>query len=822
MKQINGLWILIIVLIVLTPLVTSLEIANLSYRNGTMPDYVDYDRLGNTISGNTYGTDSYIDHSPSTPNLFLHLCYDNLSVGDKIDLVYKTEGEAYVGSLLYFLPTITDITDYGTHECTWVDIDLAAGRALYPGYVSPVIVPTNASYDGEYGNNSNITIFNRTETWLNGSYSVGVDVEGPPKIYLIKPSIIRANDGLDITRTERLLLTSLVNESNGSIVEEKLDPSGALLYDGELKRNYAVYVNGLRSLDILDYRPCDPINEPGYYVMNESKWNYNDTCVILNDTRDLVLNFGDEIIDGDENQVGILDRCSVIVQDSVNVTLENLRVQDYYYGLCVINSTVEIYGSGVHANFNGAKVIGDSYARFVDISLSNNDSEIISFDDSIVDLEYVNLSTALLKATFRASRAKAVYDRPEPLPIEGLIDIDQFIQFDKETNNAFAQLNFHYEEPLPNDAVTDNISIFKYDEGVSSSYNITMVNETDNTTYNVTVTTSSNGTWSQVYTLVSPSEGLIIGPNMTNYSIFAPHAQEGSPQNVTEPEPDPDPDPQAGAGGGSGGTPIDADVDDDLLSGEEGAIFLELTLPENITLMQGEIGEIHYNLSNNDSAAVGPIIVAPEPRRGWDSANDTVLYLRSGQKVNGTVLLSPYEKELPGEYLVPVSLFLTDTNGREKRLLSETIRVIVKPRALLNRLKILEYPPEILFKPLSNVDVSFLAENIGDFNLTDITAIIDDSACVRGINGQSTSFEIGEIKELDYTFTFGTGSDCTGTVRFYSGNELVGFLPLQFKKESGGLDIIMGSTGFTILIALLLLWTIIAFLVIERRAKRRR
>ena len=703
-----------------------------------------------------------------------------------------------------------------------MDIDLAAGKALYPGYVSPVIIPQNASYDGERGNNTDVILFDSLSTLLNGSYSVGVDVDGPPKIYLIKVTDVYDDQNLEVSRNERQLHMTLVNASNETLIEAKLNKGDALIYDMELKNDYAVYVNGLRALEILDYRPCDPINEPGYYVMNESKWNHNGTCVILNDTSNLVLNFGDEIIDGDENQTSVLDRCSVIVENSVNITLENMKVQDYYYGLCVVNSSVEVFGTGAHANFRGAKVMNDSYARFVDISFDNNESEIISFDDSIVDLELVNVTTAYIKATFRGAKVSQVSGLVEPLGIEGLVNISQFVQFENVTDDAFAQINFHYSEPLPNNAVTDNVSIYKYDNGtVVTYYNVTMINSTDNSTYNVTMANVSNGSWTKLYTLVSPSEQLIIGPNITSFSIFVPYAEEGEPDNVTEPEPNPTPNPTSGQGGGGGGTPANEESAEDLLV-SQGPVFLELELPENITLMQGEIGEIWYNVTNKDDMAVGPVIVAPEPRRGWDSANDTIPYLKPGDLVQDNVLLSPYIKELPGEYLVPVSLFLSDEDGNYQRLLSETIRVIVTPRALLKRLKILEYPPEIMFAPLSNVDVSFLAENIGDFNLTDITAIIDDSDCVTNIRGDSISFALGEIKELEYTFTFGTGNDCTGTVRFYSGEELVGFLPLQFKKETGGLNAIMGSTGFTLLIAILLVWTIFAFLVIERRARRER
>ena len=820
----------IFVLIILMLIVPALSFqANLTYRNGTQIDQIFYDRAGLIAGSNTYGSDSYMDHSHTTPNLFIDVCHPNLEIGQQFDLVYSSMNNSLLYSALYYRPQVHSLSERiinGTlMNCTIMDVSLAATKTLFPGYLTPILVPENSTYDWSDYNTSVVEELDTLPTFLNGSFDVGISVDGPPKRYFITPVSAYDQSSQEITQNAQELLLSFLDANNNSMNEERLALGESMIQTQEITGGETVYINDILSLEIQVYDPCDPINGSGYYIMNKSVYNQNNTCIEINNSANLVINFADEIITGDGNSTGSKsnDTCAVTIKNSEHVTIENLKTANYYYGVCVKNSTVTIFGTGSTANIRGAKIDENSTVNLVDLLFTNEESEIVSQNNSVVNFYSVNVTTAMLDSSFKNVIVKEVTSLPEPLDIPDLVNISQFVEYVQNGNDSYAQMSFHYEDPLPNNGAIDNVTIYKYTRGITTYTTDTLINETDNSTYTVTYENTTSGNWTEVFTLVSPSQQLIMSPNMTSFSIYAPFTNEAQPVPDPDPQPDPQPNPtpESGGGSGAGGTPTAPQFDDFGDSVAE-PVVLNLTVPENLSFMQGEVGQINFTIENIGNGDSGNLVVGPQTRRGWDSSNQTLDNLKVGESYEGQVMIAPYEKELPGDYLVPVTIRVYDDNDNLVKLLSEVVKVKVTPRASLKRIKILEYPPEIIYTAYSEIDVAFLAENIGDFDLTNLSMVMDDSPCIRRVEGDLKDMIKGEQTKLKYRFYFDKGGICQTNMRFYSNDELVGFLPLNFRDEDRAtISLPITTIGKqAVWIIIFIIWTILTIVVIERRRKR--
>ena len=637
-KQITFLLIVLLVFTLLfVQVVSALTFANLTFLNGSSPDQIYYNRAGTVLNttqyGNiTYGSNSYTDYNPTTNNLFLNICYPNLSTQQKIDIAYTTENSSLLGSVLYYLPQITFVENRTingeTGSCTTVDVSLAGGRMIYPGYLNPILVYENSSYtQNTVYNSSDIHLFSRFPILFNGSFDVQVNVEGPPKIYYFAVQQAYDEKGVKIDRKDDYLLTSLLDVNNKSLSQGRVKLQEGIPYTHEIVGGESVWVNGIRSLNIIAYNPCEPINQSGYYILNQSSWNTNKSCIVINQTNDLVLNFGDEIVDGDNEENGSMaeGQCTVTIVDSSNVTIENFNGQQFFYGFCITNSSVRVFGNSDAANLNGALIEDNSQVDFIDMSFNNNHTEILSYNNSLVRFLDVNISNARLESNFTDVRVQSINKLPEPIGIDGLYDINQYVLYKNTSENGWAHISFYYEEPLPNNVGTDNISIYKYDMKNTSytevrynmSFNAT-TNSTTNVSYNVTLYNIS-GNWTKIYTLVSPSQHLIMSSLVENFSVFAPFGEKAPENPVPDPVPVPvpTPDPQSGESSGQGGTPNVPNYVPIATAVPE-PLILDLVLPNNITLMQGEAGEVFFNLTNKGDSDAPKLVVGPSPRNGWD------------------------------------------------------------------------------------------------------------------------------------------------------------------------------------------------------------
>ncbi|MFH1590891.1 MAG: hypothetical protein ABIC95_03100 [archaeon] len=809
---------------------------SLIYSNATSIDYLRFDREGASLQDHLYGSESYMDNSVVNPNIMVDICHDNLTVGQYLDLHYMTLSANQTGSLLHYLPlvtsTFTRIIGNGTNTtnatCARVDVDLSSQYALFPGYVTaflyqPAIVDINGT------NTSTLLryIGEKAHQFLNGSYQIGIRVDGPPKTYYLSIVDVYDEYGSEIAGRDRdYLFTSLVNRSNYTLNEARLRPGSTMAYTGSFRGGEMVYVNQIPSLEIKIYEPCGQINDSGYYIVNASVFNHNETCLTINNTDNLVVNFAGEIFDGDgaENGSFLNGTCPVIVTGSQNVTIEDLATQQFYYGICIENSSVTIFGRGASNNKIGAFIKTNSGVSLINVYFSNNETELISQNDSTVKFTNVSFTSADLMANFQDVIVKAVANPPPPPAIEGMMDIEQWIEFRAQDNSSYAQISFVYEEPLPNDVVVDNMSIYKFN-GTYGVVNISWEEEVNgsNVTYSYLTTNWTGGNWTKLYTLISPSEALIIGPNVTNFSIFAPFGFEGEPQPEPEPEPSPDPSPSPGAspGQGGGGGGDSSGAEDTHVVEEPDAPFtpehfrLNISLPSNISLQQGEPGIVEFNLTNFERFSIHNITILPRVPRGWDYTNASFDVLGGGNNTLGEFHIAPYLKTLPRDYIIPVDVLVT--TNRTFKVSTTFIKVFVLPRGNLSRMKILEYPPVLQMGPNQVLNVTFLAENIGDVDLTNITIEFDETPCLVAIEGRN-NLPWKETRLLSYTFEASAAGLCDYNLKFYSQDKLVGFAPISIiiKQKLTWQDQPLKMSALLLLLAV---WSVITVFIITRRRK---
>ena len=815
---------------------------NLKFNNGSSIDYFKYDWEDSQAGNNSYGSNSYMDHSRTNPNVWLDICHPDLRRGDKIDLVHLSENESIIASTLNFLPQVsvtTNGTDSEYYECTHIDVDISSMYAVFPGYIYPVIVPADVDYSRSNHDLTEVDILSNYSFFFNGSYEIGVDIDGPPKRYLLTINNVYDENSIEITdlADTYMLVTSLTNASNITLIEKLLKPGQYLPYEGNFVGGEQVFVNGLSSLEIINYDPCTPINGSGYYIMNNSIWGLNETCIIINNSQNVVINFVEEIIDGDNNVTfgsKTPDKCAIIIENSEGIVLENFKTQEFFYGVCIKNSTASVFGTASSYNVHGAKVYDNSIVKLVNVYFGNNQSEIYSYEDSIVNLTHVNFSTADVKSNIKNIRIRSVHSPPDLPDIENIQDIDQYIEYVSTQSGSEATMGFYYHPPLPNNMSTDNISIYQR-HGEKTIHNVTNTTSYYNTTLNQTVNTTTTtevygweeGNWTKLSRAVfdepiiwygSMQSGGIL--TITNFSVFAPLGFPNTTATQEEPEPDPDPQPQpkprAGGGSGSGGTPQEVVQEELDLQARSELIELDLVLIDNnITLMQGQAGEIRFNITNKGDTYVDNVIIGPEVSRGWDHTNYTIDTLYSGDVAFGSFQIAPYEKAVARDYYVQVRVYVRDDNETIK-LISQTLKVTVLPRGDLARLRVLEYPPEVLVNPFSSLDISFLTENIGDQDLPNVSIKLDPSDCILDIQGEH-DLDWRETKSLKYKFSFGEKSTCDYNIKFYSNKNLVGFLPIKFVvRQKTWRD---EPVKTSIVLFMIIVWTALTAVIVARKRK---
>ncbi len=809
-----------------TTRVVTITLANNTTVNMTNPRYFPYNasKFGYAINGSR----SYKDNSLRNPDVYLKVCGLNSSyIGDYVDIDYASESGNKTISILTLKPRITSIfQDNATGEnCTMLDIDISAFKALYPAYpffelLKPVNV-TRQENVTQVVNGTNVTTtvnITRTEIHrlmiskmnqsLNGSYLLGVDIDPINSITYLTVKKIYDDLGDEIANVSGPFLIMSIVRGNTSQAEAVTRPKNKTGFNYMFGGTERVYVNGILSLKVKVVPPCSTINETGYYyILNKSSWNNNKTCLKVENVSDIVVDFAQNVIDGDANQSYDNNTCAIIINNVTDVTIKGVRAQQFARGICVYNSkNAKIYGDEAVSNINGIYV-KNSTVDVIDMYLKNNASEIYAEDNGRLGLQFVHFATANVSGNATDVKLKNVFN-PPPDPVERinktttakLVNISQWINVSKVDAYSWIKgLTFHFEFPNPQGVVPKVIYKFEY-------------NCTTHTVNNTTVSQCQydNGTKMEPVYVDIDKKIIFLDANYTNFSIFAPYGVQLNhtvPRPKPTPTPTPTPTPAGGGGGGGGGGAIP--------TGNQFATSppkLNLTIfPKQITLQQGETGEVNFSVYNFGNMTAGNVSVIAKVRPGWKASYGWFDTINPGETKNGTMYISVYDNEIPMSYLVPIELV---ENATGNVIAIRLLNVTVVPRQKIKRFEILEIPPVVTLPPGGEESVAILVKNNGDYDLHGIKLHIDfGDKCVEKVTG-SYDLKKGEKKSLVYKIKAKETEGTCKTIFTLKSNEgVVAFAPVIVRVKQ-----LQAAGVFHILPWLLLIWTIITIGVFVRRA----
>lgn len=744
------------------------------YENATSLVY-DYDNKS------SYASWSYKDASLRNPNVFLRICNVSQDFYNVfIDLRYATESGNLSESVLSLLPLV-NLTNLSSN-CSLIDIDISSFKALYPAY--PFFFLLNSS-----GNKSVIAKYKLSESF-NGSYKIGIDVDNVDKITYITITEIYDDEGKLInTSYPKLYVTIMKNAT--PVAEGKTQPRVPIAFNYTFVDEEEIYVNGILSLKVKTFEPCGVINESGYYILNASAWNVNDTCIVIENVSNIFLNFANLTIDGDYNVNGSLreDVCGILIENSENISLYDTRVENFRRGVCIKNSRrIKIYGTHVSENLKGIYVENAS-AEIINIILDAKEEEVLGVKNSYLKLKEVKLPQDT-KISFEASDI-ALRDVPDPPPDrEGYKNINQFANISKSESDAWVyKITFHYTYPLPNN-VTHVVYISKID-GIY--LNGTWVNLTyEDFQANKQDFSDKTGKLTHGYAWIEK--------NFTDFSIFVPYGLNiTAPQPVPQPQPTPTPTPSR------------------IIGKAEEAIppKLNLTLHTyEITIQQGETKEIGFNLTNEGKVDVFNALVLALVRKGWVTAGVHFDAIRVGETKISKFYLKVYENEIPGIYYIPVKAMLKENNVTVD---VEILKVKVIPRQRVAKIDILEILPYLSLAEYSKIPISILVENTGDYDLHDLRLTIEGAEkCIEKVEGEY-DLKKGEKKSLTFIiYTKGAGEKCTGVYVFKSKEGTVGMYPVIIKIRPKTLVEII-----KIFPIIYIIWTLFTIFTIYKRLKKR-
>ncbi len=718
-------------------------------RNGTHISTLRYDN-NSTYNYTSY---SYKDNSVVNPDAYLKICTNESYEGKYAALAYSSTNCNTTLPLLV-LPVKLDGFQY---NCTQVDIDIASYRAFYPGV--PYLLISNTTSFGFYGeessnqestqgsnssnqsnqiNTSQIVYCSRLNTTFNGSYDVSVSVDDIDGVITFSIRKVFDDSGSLITLVRRALVVELINGSNYSLGTRVITPSETARYNYTFKGHEKFYVNGLLSLEIIPFDPCGVINQSGYYMLNSSSWNVNDSCVIVENVTDVVINFANKTVDGDAESNGSLknNTCAVIIRNSANVSIHDLRTEQFMYGLCVFNSSsVSVSGTYDKENVKGVYIVNSSGITVSNLEMSNNDSEIL-LHNAAAEFNRIEVPSANFSLVTRDTFVKTVSDPPqEP---EGLINISQWLLVNRSLTTAWAVVKFHYTKPLPNNVLEATLDIYKY----------------------------NGSNWSSVPSYTDKIRKVIYTDNISTFSIFAPLGEEINMSGTPETPPPPPP---------SSGT-LEQKITQQLVPPRVRPPKLRLKLyNKTVRVQQGGTVLVGFNLTNVGDS-VTDVMVKAFVKKGWKTVPIKFERINSRETKNGTIYIKVYENEIPKSYLVSVSAIVKGNMTVD----TETLRVIVVPREKLARLEIIEAPPALTLIEKRWHKIPVLVENNGDFNLTNITMRIEYAdECIEKVEGKY-NLSINERKSIVYRVkTKRAFKTCEGVLVLTSSEGGVAFTPIR-------------------------------------------
>ena len=735
--------------------------AAIIYPNETVASVIHYDRGENASF-------SYADNTPANPDLFLKIC--NISsdfLGKKIELLYSSESGNITIPILSLPPEIYAINFTNSTNCSIIDIDISAFEALYPAIP---FVRINIS--------ENTSLIKKLSQSFNGSYILGVGLDDVEKRIYLSVQKILDDKGMEINNaTKNNLIISIVSK-NVSVREARTSPKSVVSFAYTFSTGDEVFVNGISSLKVKVIEPCSVINETGYYyILNDSAWNSKEACLVIRNVSNIVVDFGNHTIDGDGNKSYEEGKCGIIIDSVENVTVKDLRAQEYRYGVCIFNSkNVRILGTSDQENIHGI-LIDNAFAEIARVKMKNKESEIVSRNNGIAELKVVYFATANFSARAKDVVIKNVFN-PPPDP-EALQNISQWINVSKNGDSWLYFPGFTFPWPPPGNIIPEYIA----------KYRGSFVNGTWNGSWELLENTRLDLIKNFVYAEI----------NISDFSIFAPFGKKTleKPKPVPQPTPVPRPRPSAAPGEAEKAVPP----------------RLNLTLHEyEVVIQQGETRAIGFNLTNEGEIDVYGAVVLAQIRKGWKTAPVYFDLIKKGETKISKFYITVYENEIPGTYYIPVKAMLRKNNVTVD---VEILKVIVIPRKRVAKIDILEVLPYLVLPENSKQGISVLVENTGDFDLHDLTLTIEGAEdCIKKIEG-NYELKKGEKKALTFfVYTKKAGKKCYGAYVFKAKEGVVGIYPVIIKIRPKSL-----VERIKIFVIIYIVWTLATLYVIYRKVK---
>jgi len=709
------------------------------------------------------GTDAYFSGGYDVGNIYVSFCNAQMSTADSFGIGYASESRNITASIIPLNSRILSVnpnTISGSPvNCTRAFAPLSASFAVYPGYVHPII----------YHQNGSRVVLN-SSLFFNGSYEPFILAQGVPKYFTIRTDDIRDEFGDIITRNQFGLVKSIITDSNVSLFETVASAQTTVVYNGTLTSTDNLIINGISIYDFEEASPCfNATLSNTYYLLNESSFSTSDTCIIIDNISNSVFNFANEIIDGDNELNGSLREgiCPILVKNSQNITVIDLRTQHFSTGICIEGSqNVKVVGTIATENINHARVSNQSTAHFENISFTNISSKVIITENSTATFEHVLFATANIFGTFYNTQLNAIYD-PATLPVlTNFRNISQHIEVRQTQVGGWAKIGFIYETPLPNRVIEQSLRIFKFNGGYGTQQ---VFNPTTRTMDSIS---GWSGTWSSLVSTLDMDSKRVITDTITTFSIFTPMGQfvgsSGSSGSSFEPTP-----PQA--------PPPEPVVEEQISSPDVPALTtpdLDLLIPKNLTLMQGEVKLIEYTAKNLAPYPYYAGVVTGRVDQGWKIGKKNYDPLAPQTSYDGELEIGAYEKALPGIYEVPITLTAKRSqNSDQLYRVTRILEVTVIPRGNLSRIKVYEYEPVVRIPPRSEMEMFFLTKNIGDVNLQNVQIKYVQNQCTKNIVGDYP-LKINELRNLSYYLLSAKQGVCEYSLRFMEGDTLLEFIPI--------------------------------------------
>jgi len=733
-KQLFLIAFITLFVLILSNSVSATPTYNLTNINGTVISDLKYGAGQN----NNYTSYSYKDNSVRNENAFLEFCSNDTSTYSNtyIELAYASNDCNKIIPML-IMPAL--MSGFNSSNCSFTDVDIASFKAFYPG-VLYLLIGNSSLFRDDSTNTTNQSYTNiiycgRTSTILNGSYKVDVSVDDISDTVSFSAKNIYDDLLREITNREGSLIFELEKSDNTSLGSKVVPASSSASYNYSFEGGEKLYINGILSLQVIPFNPCGVINDSGYYIINSSSWNKNDSCIIIENTSGVTLNFANKTVDGDYQVNGSLknDSCAVVIRNSANITISDLRTEQFRFGLCVYNSSV-IVVSGTYdkENIEGIYIENSSSITISNLRMYNNNSEIRTVN-SITMFSRITTNSANFSLESDDIIVRTVSNPPEQP--SGLINISQWLEVTNNSNSTWAIIKFHYSKPLPNNVLEATLDLYKY-----------------------------NGSqWFPVPSYTDKINKEIYSINITNFSIFAPLGEE---VNMTPKNPPPSP-PTTGN--------IEQEIIQQLVPPQITPPKLKLKLYNHtIKIQQGGTGTVGFNLTNLGTL-VKDVIVRAEIKRGWKTADVRFAQIKPREIKNGTIYLKIYENEIPGTYLINVNAIVNGNLTAD----TDVLKVIVLPRQKLSKLDILEVAPKLTLEENRWHRIPILVQNNGDFNLTNITLSFEyASDCIDKIKGVY-NLSIGERKSLIYKVKVKSAfKTCNAILVLKSGEGAIAFSPI--------------------------------------------